>query len=424
MATDAPVVIPHPPRWPVYDPATVDRVAALIRRGRSFDYDHGPEIAGLEEAFSRRHAGRYALTLNSGTSALLAGYFALGLGPGDEVVVPSLTFLATASPLFLLGAVPVLADSAGRDGNVDAASIERALTPRTRAVAVTHLFGHPAPMDEITALCRRRGLALVEDCSHAHGSTYRGRPVGTFGDLAVFSIGGLKLVSGGMGGVLLARDARHYDLACLLTAFKQRSERTVHDPRLRRLADVGLGGNLRISPPAAVLAQSHLDRLEELVEAKRVNVHRLLEPLAAQPGVNPPAVAPHVTMGGWYDIVVAVDEPRAGFSRDALVAQLQQQGVKAIVPSTRPLHLTSVFSGEQPGHRQLYSPAVLARHFRHRRGDLPVAEALHDSWVSLPAPYFNDSAGALVEPYRAAVRAALDRLAGRRPVLATTGGHP
>ncbi|MGX7673989.1 DegT/DnrJ/EryC1/StrS family aminotransferase [Plantactinospora sp. DSM 117369] len=417
MGTDDPVVIPHPPRWPVYDRAAADRAAELIRRGRSFDYDHGPEIAGLEAAFSRRHAGRYALTLNSGTSALLAAYFALGLGPGDEVIVPTFTFLATASPLFLLGAVPVLADSEGPDGTVSAASIERAVTPRTRAVAVTHLFGHPAPMDEITALCRRRGLALVEDCSHAHGSTYRGRPVGTFGDLAVFSVGGLKLVSGGMGGVLLARDSRHYDLACLLTAFKQRSERTVHDPRLRRLADVGLGGNLRISPPAAVLAQSHLDRIEELVAAKRANVHRLLEPLVAHPGLTGPVIAPHVTMGGWYDIVVTVDPERAGFSRDDLVAALRRQGVKADVPSTRPLHLSSIFTGAEPGHRRPYPPDVLARHFRHRRGDLPVAEALHDSWVSLPGPYFNDTAGALVEPYRAAIRAALDRLVPARPLV-------
>jgi perosamine synthetase len=410
------VTIPHPPRWPVYDDAAVERAAALIRRGKSFDYDHGPEIAGLEQSFARRY-GRHALTVNSGTSALLAAYYALGLGPGDEVVVPTHTFLATASPLFLLGAVPVLADSGGPDGNVTAATIERALTPRTRAVAVTHLFGHPAPMTEIVELCRRRGLALVEDCSHAHGSLYRGRPVGTFGDLAVFSIGGIKLVSGGMGGVLLARDSRHYDLACLLSAFKQRSERTVHDPRLRRLADVGLGANLRISPPAAVLAQSHLDRLEDLVAAKKRNVTQLLETLCAAPGVQAPPVEPHLSMGGWYDVVVAVDPAEAGFTRDELVAALTDQGVKAGRPSTGPLHLTSVFTGAGPGHRGPHEP-----HFHYSPGDLPVAVALHDSWVSLPAPYFNDAAGALVGPYRAAIGRALARLGGSRLLTTTTGG--
>jgi dTDP-4-amino-4,6-dideoxygalactose transaminase len=405
-------VIDHPPEWPVYDEDAVARATALVRAGRTFDYRHGPELAGLEGLFSAQLDDRHVIALNSGTSALFAAYYALGLAPGDEVVMPTLTFLATASPLFLLGAVPVLCDAGADNGNVTAATLRERVTERTRAIAVTHLFGHPCPMDEIAALATEYRLPLVEDCSHAHGSTYRGRPVGTFGDLAVFSTGGVKLVSGGMGGVLACRSRHHYELACLLSSFKQRSELTVRDPRLRPLADVGLGGNLRISPVAAVLAASHLRRLPELTAAKRHNASRLLAGLCRHPGVAALPVSPEVDMGAWYDVVVAVDPGRAGFSRDDLLAALRAEGVRARVTHTAPLHLTSVFQGHTPDAWRLYPPEVLAAGFRYRRGDLPRAEALHDRWLSLPATYLNEPGCRLVGPYLAAFDRVLDRLSG------------
>jgi dTDP-4-amino-4,6-dideoxygalactose transaminase len=406
--------IEHPAEWPVHSPEAVAHVARLAAAGRTFDYRYGPELSTLEQLFSDLHGGRHALAVNSGTSALLAAYHALGIGPGDEVAVPSLTFLATASPLLLLGAVPVLCDADGPTGNVSAETIRRRLTHRTKAIVVTHLFGHPCPMREIMALARERDLPVVEDCSHAHGSTYHGQRVGTFGDLAAFSIGGLKLISGGMGGVLLTRHRRHHEIASLLTAFQQRSEATVTDPALRRLADVGLGANLRISPLAAVLATGHLRRLDELVEAKSDNITRLLAALTEADGVDGRHIAPHCTMGGWYDAVVSVDPERAGFHRDELVAALQDEGVRARVPRTAPLHRSSVFRGDPAAHEILrYPPEVRARYFAYPPDALPASAALHDSWVSLPATFFNERAGVLVDPYRRAIRRALDRLGAR-----------
>ncbi|MBX7266335.1 DegT/DnrJ/EryC1/StrS family aminotransferase [Micromonospora sp. Llam7] len=401
--------IDHPQEWPVYDDPAVARASALIRAGRTFDYRHGPEIAEIEQLFSGTLDGRNVLAVNSGTSALLAAYYVLGLGPGDEVLVPSLTFLATASPLFVLGATPVLCDSGSATGNVTATALADRITSRTRAIAVTHLFGHPAPMAEITKLARERSLALIEDCSHAHGSTINGVPVGTFGDLAVFSIGGLKLVSGGMGGVLACRDSQHYDLACLLSSFRQRSRLTVRDPALRRLADVGLGGNLRISPVAAVLASSHLRRLDELVAAKARNASALVAALRTHPGIDGPGIAPGHTMGGWYDIVLRVDPQRAGFDRDELVAALKRHGVRAGVPQTAPLHRTSVFTGCRPPTWHAYSPATLRQHFAYAPEDLPVSGRLHDEWISLPGTFFNQPQEELLGAYlRAAERALAD----------------
>ncbi|MCM4083104.1 DegT/DnrJ/EryC1/StrS family aminotransferase [Paractinoplanes hotanensis] len=403
----ATTVIEHPAEWPVHDEESVARVTELVRRGRTFDYRHGPEIREIEGLFADHLGGRHALAVNSGTSALLAAYYALGLGPGDEVLVPSLTFLATASPLFLLGAAPVLCDSAGPSGTVTARTLTERITPRTRAVAVTHLFGHPAPMDEIMALARRHGLLVVEDCSHAHGSTVDGRPVGSWGDAAVFSIGGLKLISGGMGGILATRQTRHHELACLLTAFRQRSEATVRLPDLRPLADVGLGGNLRISPIAAVLAAGHMRQLAELVRVKRDNAGRLLSAFAGWPGIEVSAPAAGHTMGGWYDIVVEVDPDTAGFDRDELIRRLQQHGVRARVPMTGPLHRTSVFTGARPPTWSLYPEPVLREYFSYRPEDLPVSAALHDRWVSLPGTFLNQPCDAFLAGYREAIGHAL-----------------
>jgi dTDP-4-amino-4,6-dideoxygalactose transaminase len=271
-------------------------------------------------------------------------------------------------------------------------------------VAITHLFGHACDVDGLAALCRDRDLALIEDCSHAHGATIDGRPVGTFGDASVFSTGAMKLVSGGMGGVLLTSDDLVFDRACLLGHFKQRSRASITDPRRRVLEDVGLGGKLRMSPPAAVLASSHVRRLDDLVAFKARNVLRLLEAFDDLDGVEPLPRAAGVTMGGWHDVVVAVDERRSPRTRDELVEALVAKGVRARAPSTRPLHAASVFTGALPAGWLDYDEAERRRALALRPAAFPVSERLTASWISLPSEHFNDEAGALVEPYVAAIR--------------------
>jgi dTDP-4-amino-4,6-dideoxygalactose transaminase len=391
----APVSVEHPPEWPVYSKEAVARASALIEAGRTFDYGYGEEIAALEDAFGELF-GRHALAVNSGTSALLAAYHALGLGPGDEVVVPSLTFYSTATPLLLLRAVPVLCDAGDGAGNVTAQTIEERLTERTRAVVVTHLFGWPCDMDEIVALCRRYGLALIEDCSHAHGSRYRGRRVGTFGDFAVFSIGGNKLVSGGLGGILLSSERGHHETACLLANFRPRTRSTVHDPALRAFVETGLGGNLRISPIAAVLATSHLTELDRMAATRDRNVRRLLNGLARYPElfVGTEVDRTDVVNGGWYGVNVGV---RPGTDLDALVERGHALGLQVRRPSTVPLHRAALFRQAAPPtwraeDRQGWLAAVRDR-------PQPRAEELYHSWLAYPANFLYDEMGTIVDPY-------------------------
>lgn len=389
--------IPHPRQWPVYDDDVVARSAELLARGRSFDYGYGPELSGFEAAFAERHGRSRVLALASGTAGLLAAYFALGIGPGDEVIVSDYTFFSTATPLVMLGAVPVLCDAGDRTGNVTAEGIEALITVRTKAIVVTHLWGHPCDMPPIVNVARRHGIPLVEDASHAHGSTYRGRPVGSFGDVAVFSCGGLKMVTGGMGGVLLTDNEDLYARACLLTNFRHRTDLTIESSAYEPFLVTGLGGNFRMSPVAAILAHSHLDRVEELVDRRHTNITGLIDRVTKLPGIEPVGVAVGCTTGAWYDGVVEVDRD-CPLSRDELVSRLRAEGLRVRTPATRPLHTYPLFQGVAPNWSPVMAASVTRCAAVNNRS-FPVADALAERWVTLPVNYLWDDAGAIVEPY-------------------------
>ena len=385
----------------MYSDAAVERSLALIKAGRTFDYGRGEEIAELEDRFATLHGREYALALNSGTSALLVAYLALGVRRGVEVVVPTFTYLATATPLLTLQATPVLADSGSPGGMVTAASIEAALTPRTHGIAVTHLYGHPCDMRPILRLARDRGLFLLEDCSHAHGAVSPdGRRVGTWGDVAIFSVGSRKLVSGGMGGVLLTDSQGVHDVACLASAPERRSAISIRDPELSPIADVGLGGNLRMAPPAAVLAVSHLVELDRLIQEKAANVEALLGRLEALPGLQRVPVAEGADPGARYGVHVSYDEEVTGIDKARAIAELTAAGLRVGGPQATPLHLKSVFASPEAGAQvQRLTGASVPQ---YRKGELPYSERLADAWLRLPADYLHGDASALVERYAAA----------------------
>jgi len=329
-------LIESPPEWPVYSATALERVADLVRTGMVFDYAGSGAVVELEKAFSARHEGRYALSFNSGTSALFAAYSALGINTGDDVLVPNFTFLATVSPLLWLGSRPVLCDSGGEEAGVTVDTISRALTPNTKAVVVTHLFGNPVDMLHIRQFTRDEGLLLIEDCSHAHASTIDGRPVGVFGDAAIFSTGARKMVSGGHGGMLVVPDSDVRDTALLVGHFKPRARSDVRNPGLRAHAEFGLGGNLRMSPFAAVLALDHFSRLDELRKAKLGNVAVLNEALD---GRLVPLRSPAGRENGtFFDIVYRLPQDVPKSARDRVVTALKAAGAPARAPATRPLN--------------------------------------------------------------------------------------
>ncbi|WP_031508070.1 DegT/DnrJ/EryC1/StrS family aminotransferase [Streptomyces megasporus] len=322
--------------WP--PPASEEELAALAAQ-RNLDISikgsSGP-IAELERDFLDflENRVRWAVTFNSGTSALLAAYFALGVREGTEVIGPALTYHAALSPVHVLRGDVVLADIDIRTRGVDPRAVEEAITERTRVLTVVHQWGHPCDMDALLDIADRYGLKVLEDCSHAHGSRYKGRPCGTFGDAAVFSLQANKAVFAGEGGILVTDDAEVHDRATLLGHYRDRSRDRVVDEELRRFWVTGFGLKLRMSPFNALVARHSLAAFPARREARHQCLHYLNARLRDVPYLEPVHVADEVDMGAWYGFK-PLYRPEAlhGLPRAVLIEALRAEGMEVSAPS-------------------------------------------------------------------------------------------
>lgn len=399
------VTSPHPIEWPIYDDAVAERVRKLVIDRKTYHYGRGDEISELEDKFSAYHGGGHSLLVNSGTSAVYSALFGVGIGAGDEVLCPAATFITTVTPLFQLGAVPVLCDCDPETGNLDPEDAATRITGRTRAIVVTHLWGHPAEMSKIMALADKHRLAVVEDCSHAHGARYDGQIVGTFGHAAAFSIGTGKMISGGMAGMVLTRHQDVYDRACLLGHFRRRARETVKTDFYKQFCSTGYGANLRGTPIAAVLALSHFDKIDHLIKEKTHNLERLSAGLAGLAGIVPPVTRPNVTRGAWYGYKARYRPDEVNQIPIKRFAEaLQAEGAEIDLPESAPLHMLALFQAEDNGLRFApdRTPARPSGTIVYKKGDLPVAERIHANSLSFPANKFYARNDALVDEYVAA----------------------
>lgn len=240
----------------------------------------GPFIAQFEEKFAARVNRAHAVAVSNGSVALDAAVVALGLGPGDEVILPTFTIISCAAAIVRAGATPVLVDCDPLTFNMSAEAVAARITPRTKAVMVVHLYGLPVDMDPLLALCRRHGLKLIEDAAEMHGQTYHGRPCGSFGDISTFSFYPNKHVTTGEGGMVVCDDpAIAARLKSLRNLCFKPEQRFVHDE---------LGWNLRMTNLQAALGLAQLERLDEFAERKRRMGARYTERLAGTPGLQLP----------------------------------------------------------------------------------------------------------------------------------------
>ena len=195
-------------RWPHFDAASVQRVVEILESGRTVGLGRtNPDVEKAEEAISGYHGGRHAMVLNSGHAALMAALMGLEIGPGDEVITTPYTWGASIACILHVGAVPVFVDVDPLTGLLDPRKVERAVTGKTRAVLVVHIYGQPADMPALQRICRRRGLRLIEDGSQSHGATIKGEKVGNFSDAAGFSCMGGKILATSEAGYLLTPHA-------------------------------------------------------------------------------------------------------------------------------------------------------------------------------------------------------------------------
>ena len=401
--------------WPKVSEREIEAVVALMRQRILSIYDRSGVIAEFEDAFAEYHGVRYALTHNAGTSALHAAFFAAGVGPGDEVIAPTYTFLSTVVPIFQCNANPVLCDLDPEILTISPESIQARITTRTRAIVVTHIWGHPADMDAILALARHHRLPVIEDCSHAHGATYRGRRVGTIGDIGVFSLEGHKPIVAGEGGMLITNNQDYYERAVLLGHFGDRAKECVLLPHNRTFVDTGLGHKYRMHPLAAAIANAQLPHLDECNEMRRRNMEHLSLGLRGIPGIRPPVTQSYATRGGWYGYKTVYEAHElSGLSLDTYLQALTAEGVPVRRPGSPPLHLLPLFqlSGEDGIRFRLpWAFSGMPPRTPNWCGELPNAERMYAKLLSLPT--FTDPAEDILDQYALAfakVAAHADRI--------------
>lgn len=223
-----------------------------------------PPITGeFEKKFASYIGAEYALCEVNGTTAIQAGLFAVGVGGGDEVIVPSYTFWASVGPVVACNAVPVFAEVDPDSYTLTAETIEKCITSRTRAIVVVHVWGNPCDMDSIMALAKKYNLKVVEDCSHAHGASYNGKKVGSIGDVGCFSMQGSKLLTAGEGGMLVTNNKTYFERALALGHYN-RLNGLDDSSEYKKYAITGLGYKHRINPLGLAVADAGLDNLDRL----------------------------------------------------------------------------------------------------------------------------------------------------------------
>jgi dTDP-4-amino-4,6-dideoxygalactose transaminase len=304
----------------------LDAVAATLRTGW---LTMGPRTQEFESRFAEHLGARHAVAVSSCTAALHLAYLSAGVGPGDEVIVPSFTFAATAAAVVYCGGTPVFADIVGlEDPSVDPDAVEALITPRTKAVAVVHFAGYPVAIERFAELCRRHDLALVEDVAHAPSATVGGRKLGTFGLAGCFSLFSNKILSVGDGGLLVTDDDAVAVNAKLLRSHGMTSGTwDRHSARTDTYDVIELGWNYRIDEPRSTLALSRLPRLEADIERRRALVRRYRARLAELDGVIVPYRDEDVPASSCYVMPVMVEASR----RDEVRRALRERGVQTSV---------------------------------------------------------------------------------------------
>jgi len=336
------------PPWPHYDEDEIAAVSAVLRSGK-VNYWTGETARQFEREYAAYTETRYAIALSNGTVALELALYAFGIGDGDEVITTSRTFIASASAAVMRGAIPVIADVDPVSQNITLESIKRVVTPRTRAIIPVHLAGWPCDMDSIMAFANERGIKVIEDCAQAHGATYRGRPVGSFGHAAAFSFCQDKIITtGGEGGMLVLNDEVAWEKAW---AFKDHGKsfdavyNRKHPPGFRWLHDT-FGTNWRITEMQAALGRIQLRKLPAWVAQRRSNAAILSSGFASISGLRvtlPTAEIGHAYYK--YYVFVENDKLRSDWSRDRIMQSINDAGVPCFSGSCSEIYLEKAFEG-------------------------------------------------------------------------------
>lgn len=344
--------------WPNISELERDYILKALASG--YVSSAGPLVREYEQRFAAYLGISHAVAVVNGTAGLHLALKLLGIGPGDEVIVPALTFIATVNPVVYVGARPVVVDVDPCTWNIDPAAIEKAITKHTRAIIPVHLYGNPADMDAILGLAREYGLYVIEDATEALGSTYKGKKAGTFGHIGVFSFNGNKIITTGGGGMLVTEDPELAHRARILVNQGREPGKTEYEHK-------EIGFNYRLTNLQAALGLAQLERLPEFLAAKRRNAAIYRRELRNISGIGWQKETPGAE-SNWWLFSITFDEEEYGTGRQELMKRLHAQGIQV---------------------RPLFKPLFRQPCYHDYAFNLcPVADELYQKGINLPSASF------------------------------------
>jgi perosamine synthetase len=317
----------------------------------------GNYLLEFEEKFSKFCNAKHGITAANGTAALHMATVALGIGKGDEVIMPTLTMIATANPVILAGATPVFVDSESYTWNMDVDAIEEKITPKTKAIMPVHIYGHPVDMDPLLKLARKHGLFVIEDAAEAHGAMYKGKVVGCLGDIGCYSFYTNKIITTGEGGMAVTNSDK--------VAEELRLLRDLAHSKEKRYLHYQVGYNYRMTNLQAAIGVAQMEKIDEFVDARRNHAKTYNSILKDLDGIALPPEADWAKNVYWlYSILI---QNEFGVSRDELIAELAKRGIE-----TRPFFI--------PMHKQ-----PIFKKMGIVNGEFPVADELCEKGICLPS---------------------------------------
>lgn len=361
----------------------------------------GTETVRNFEARWREFTGcEYAITVCNGTAAIYSAMFGVGVGPGDEVICPSYTWIGSISPAPFLGARPVFCEIDPETLLIDPEDVRKRITSKTRAIIVVHLWGNVCDMDALMALSRETGIPIIEDCSHAHGATWKGRQVGSIGQVGAWSLQGSKPVSAGEAGVIATSDPDIFDRAALLGQVNRITGVDLTTDKYERYQPLGTGMKFRAHPLGIGIASVQLSKLDKLNAGRGRWIETIESGVADIPFLKPVKVYEGAKRGGFYGFPMHFLPEKCKVSIEQFVSELREEGVNASTNYYPLLHTLPYFA-EGFGLFLDNRGPLTGDYLGYKAGDLPTSERVCSNLVFLPV---------LTDPIEGAAEWVLDRI--------------
>jgi perosamine synthetase len=340
------------------------------------DFYGGPKVQAFERECEAYFGVKHAITVNSATSGLIAAVGAIGIEPGDEVIVSPWTMSASATAALHWNAIPVFADIEPETFCLDPTSVEANITPYTKAIIAVDIFGHPADSDALMAIAKRHGLTVIADAAQAPGAMYQGKPAGTLTEIGCFSLNYHKHIHTGEGGILVTNDDALADRTQLI---RNHAEAVVGGKGVTDISNM-VGHNFRLGEIESAIGLAQLKKLAGFVASRQEAAARLTEGLSGLPGLRMPIVKPGCTHAYYvYPLVLDIEE--LGVTRARVVEALQAEGLVGLLQGYTNLHLLPIYQQKIAyGTRGFpWTSDICRRDVSYAKGICPVAERLHDA---------------------------------------------